>query len=531
MPLAMQNTFGPAKDELMRLLRRYDQYGNGRVLYSDFVGACKAAEIDHNDASHDYIHRNFVVRGYVDITKLEAILDKVDVTLRPSLGAASPGSVTDASLKQLHDLVVTKLYARHEHLADAFLALDGNRDGSLSYLEFAQGLTSMGIDISEPEITALMRQHDARGCGRVDYEEFARFVQEPLTWALPEHVEFPDRLVAKLFPARDLLLDAFIREDTNYSQTLLVTQFLDIVDRVLGSVPLAEPELEFVLDHFSAGAADTTTTPSSTAGGDTENNPENLLIWYLPFVRHVATRGRELLSPEASGSSTARAMSRLVPEGAAAPHVLHPDVHAGVGVLDSLREIVYEAHAHMADAFVEMDHNRDGMIGLDDVLSVLAHHYITPTPDQIAEIAAMFGQGSHVDYAAFAEFLGQEDPVAREEAAAHMAVFEDLDETDGEGNRVFDSAVVKSTVAKLYVPGKRLLTTLVEYSDSDQLALPALRQALHRLHVRLNHDEFEWVCSKFGSLGDEGVVDSVNIPQLVHFVTHKGAEGLKYGGH
>ncbi|KNC46667.1 uncharacterized protein AMSG_03104 [Thecamonas trahens ATCC 50062] len=507
LPLAMQEAFGPVQDELIERLRRYDEFGNGRVMYSDFLEVCASLGVHIGDAAHSFLSQTFTHRGYIDINRLAEVLGKRDKTIRPR----HPSGRNEREMARLHELVVTKLYARHEHIRDMFLELDVSRNGTLSYREFANGLASLGLELDEEQLAALMRQHDMRGSGRIDYNEFVRFVQDPLTWSLPSDVAHDDSLVARLFAVREALLNECIARDTAFARTIPFSQLVAAIDSVLTSVPLPESELEFVLSTFA----------DDTSG----DNPQ---VAYLDFVRHVTTRGRELMDPAVVEPEVARAFRGQVPTAAVAPCVLSVDVP----VLDLLREIVYEAHGHVAESFLELDADRSGTVSLDDVLTVLGRHYIRPTPAQIQEIAATFGVGDGIDYRQFCQFLGEEDPVAAEEAARHLAVLNDAPIESDDTPQVFDTPTIKSAVAKLYVKSAKLLSTILEYTADDALPLPTLRQALHRLHIRLSHAEFEWITSKFGILGPDGTsVTAVCVHDLVHFVTQTGRAGLAFGGH
>lgn len=61
-------------------------------------------------------------------------------------------------------------------LKRTFAKLDRTGDGTLTVDEFKRGLRKLGFEATEDEMTLLMRRFDKNGDGKVNYKEFARFV-------------------------------------------------------------------------------------------------------------------------------------------------------------------------------------------------------------------------------------------------------------------------------------------------------------------------------------------------------------------
>ena len=61
-----------------------------------------------------------------------------------------------------------------------FKIMDNNGSGSLDPVEFKYGLRDFGIEISENEITALLKHFDTNRDGKLSFDEFLRAIQSDL---------------------------------------------------------------------------------------------------------------------------------------------------------------------------------------------------------------------------------------------------------------------------------------------------------------------------------------------------------------
>ena len=67
-----------------------------------------------------------------------------------------------------------RLEGRFASMKDAFMALDKDRNGSLSKDEFATVLRGFGIKVSDQELDAIVARYDTNCDGRVSHAEFLK---------------------------------------------------------------------------------------------------------------------------------------------------------------------------------------------------------------------------------------------------------------------------------------------------------------------------------------------------------------------
>lgn len=58
-----------------------------------------------------------------------------------------------------------------------FKAMDNNRNGTLDPVEFKYGMRDYGIDLSENELTAMMKYFDTNKDGKLSFDEFLRAIR------------------------------------------------------------------------------------------------------------------------------------------------------------------------------------------------------------------------------------------------------------------------------------------------------------------------------------------------------------------
>ena len=58
--------------------------------------------------------------------------------------------------------------------------MDNNGNGSLDPVEFKYGMRDFGIDLSEAELTALLKYFDSNNDGKLSFDEFLRAIRGDL---------------------------------------------------------------------------------------------------------------------------------------------------------------------------------------------------------------------------------------------------------------------------------------------------------------------------------------------------------------
>lgn len=93
-----------------------------------------------------------------------------DVSFRRPVSELSADQRKERVIKQkIHD----RIHQKGTELRHVFNALDADKDGSLSRGELREGLTSLGIFLSDDDFNVLMKGVDNSSDGRVQYSEFA----------------------------------------------------------------------------------------------------------------------------------------------------------------------------------------------------------------------------------------------------------------------------------------------------------------------------------------------------------------------
>ena len=70
-----------------------------------------------------------------------------------------------------------KIYERYDSVQAAFTALDADGSGSIDAFELARLLSQHGIKVSDQEMEVLLARYDADQNGKIDVQEFTRFLQ------------------------------------------------------------------------------------------------------------------------------------------------------------------------------------------------------------------------------------------------------------------------------------------------------------------------------------------------------------------
>ncbi|XP_059174804.1 calmodulin-beta-like [Physella acuta] len=96
-----------------------------------------------------------------------------------SLVATPTGSSSETDL-ELALLGDSKWRPSFKEIRELFRIFDKNHDNTISSSELGKMLTCMGMEISEEEVSTLMKELDKNGNGKIEYREFKAFMQDEI---------------------------------------------------------------------------------------------------------------------------------------------------------------------------------------------------------------------------------------------------------------------------------------------------------------------------------------------------------------
>ena len=59
-----------------------------------------------------------------------------------------------------------------KNIMDVFMALDRDKDGCVSHVEFSRGMHRLGLGLTNKQINTLIKHMDKDGSGEIEYNEF-----------------------------------------------------------------------------------------------------------------------------------------------------------------------------------------------------------------------------------------------------------------------------------------------------------------------------------------------------------------------
>ncbi|EOQ99451.1 hypothetical protein E3P92_02615 [Wallemia ichthyophaga] len=121
---------------------------------------------------------------------------------------------------------------QRQEIKEAFDLFDTDKDGSIDYHELKVSFRALGFDLKKPEVLKLLRDHDRRGDGLMEYEDFFKIMT--------------DKIVSR-DPSEEIR-KAFSLFDEHGTGKITLTS-LRRVAKELGE-PLDEEELQAMIDEF-----------------------------------------------------------------------------------------------------------------------------------------------------------------------------------------------------------------------------------------------------------------------------------------
>lgn len=176
-------------EKMMNLFHEYDADGDGTITPAELRKLLWAAKPDAPDgvierAAAHAMHKGDTNRdGSLDFDEFTNIYNlMVDLIghnagPQPSAGGGSPPPPSGMSARDLMAVLHAKIYERYDCVQAAFMALDADGSGSIDAFELARLLSQHGIKVSDQEMEVLLARYDADQNGKIDVQEFTRFLQ------------------------------------------------------------------------------------------------------------------------------------------------------------------------------------------------------------------------------------------------------------------------------------------------------------------------------------------------------------------
>ena len=61
-----------------------------------------------------------------------------------------------------------------QEIKEAFELFDSDKDNAVDYHELKVAMRALGFDLKKPEVLKILRDHDRRGNGLMEFEDFAK---------------------------------------------------------------------------------------------------------------------------------------------------------------------------------------------------------------------------------------------------------------------------------------------------------------------------------------------------------------------
>ena len=137
-----------------------DQNHDGKITKREFMKAVQTMGESSLKYDFDELMRSIDKNGDGEIS-IEEYLHALEKALVPSGMAGSRFSSVDANAE----------------LREAFYMYDMNNDGYITKEEFRTTMKSLGENLTEEEVDAMMSQADTNGDGKISMEEFVHLMQ------------------------------------------------------------------------------------------------------------------------------------------------------------------------------------------------------------------------------------------------------------------------------------------------------------------------------------------------------------------
>lgn len=67
---------------------------------------------------------------------------------------------------------------QRQEIKEAFELFDSDKDGAIDYHELKVAMRALGFDLKKAEVLKLLRDHDRRGDGLMEFEDFNKISEE-----------------------------------------------------------------------------------------------------------------------------------------------------------------------------------------------------------------------------------------------------------------------------------------------------------------------------------------------------------------
>lgn len=165
---------------LYAMFTRYDADGSGKIAYDELVEMVKdtGTNVEGRDMPSEFLEK--YSRGEGEIPYLSFIIDVLG--LQPD-ALRVPGAVkgpqrpsTAVMVEEVSDGIKRNLQSDPKAIKRVFNFFDRDDVGEMRWAEFHDGVKSMGLPITRPQMKTMFKEFDTDGSGCLDMQEFARDV-------------------------------------------------------------------------------------------------------------------------------------------------------------------------------------------------------------------------------------------------------------------------------------------------------------------------------------------------------------------
>merc|ERR1719181_1857423 len=162
---------------LYKLFTRYDADGSGNIAYDELVEMVRdtGTNIVGRDMVSEFLDRFSEGQGEIPYGKfIVKVLGLQADALRT--GTAAKRLVTAEVVTHVSDGVKRAIQRDRNAVERVFKTFDKDGAGVMRFAEFCDGVKSMGLPISRPQMKKLFHEFDKEGGGTLDQDEFAKYM-------------------------------------------------------------------------------------------------------------------------------------------------------------------------------------------------------------------------------------------------------------------------------------------------------------------------------------------------------------------
>jgi len=156
------------------MFKAFDKDGSGSIAYDEFLAMVKefGCEMEGNDIAAVLLNK-FDKTGNGGISYTEFTTDVLGLQANALVKDGNARVSTPEIMQCTGNAIKNKLFTNPEAIAKGFEIFDKDRGGSLSFAEFREGISKLGLPITTSQINRLFKEFDKKGEGEISTADFA----------------------------------------------------------------------------------------------------------------------------------------------------------------------------------------------------------------------------------------------------------------------------------------------------------------------------------------------------------------------